>query len=168
MARQRSTRSPDGRAKLERRRKFAVVGEDLQWCRSSCRHHIVEGSYLLVGAGPRSAGWSTPATGLNTDVHGADVAVAQWSGSPRRSETNDAVVWLEASIPPECTQGACSVPFTLDHSRPDTWSPWSRSAAPSSTPARWPSSRPPQCGLDAHGTRRPSNADDPSTARRSP
>jgi hypothetical protein len=47
----------------------------LRWS-SSCRHHTVSGSNTLVGAGPRSTDTSI-CTGLNSEVHGAEVAVAQ-------------------------------------------------------------------------------------------
>ena len=79
-----------------------------------------------VGAGPRSTGTPT-ATGLNSDVHGAAVAVAQCRTPPRRSVTHEPVVWLEASVPPAWTHGAVSPPWARLH-RGDGPDPWHRSA----------------------------------------
>src|SRR5674476_976106 len=84
----------------------------LRWS-SSCRHHTVSGSNTLVGDGPRSTGTST-CTGLNSEVHGAEVAVAQCRVPSRRSETHDAVLWLEATNPPACTHGAPRPPWMGD------------------------------------------------------
>ena len=41
--------------------------------------------------------------------------MAQWRVPPRRSDTHDAVVWLEATSPPAWTQGAVSPPWMNDH-----------------------------------------------------
>src|SRR5450756_2108265 len=71
-------------------------------------------------------GWSMP-TGLNSEVHGAEVAVAQWRVPERRSETQDAVVWLEATTPPAWTQGAPRPPWTGDQWG-DCPAPWWRRA----------------------------------------
>src|ERR1019366_7196067 len=81
---------------------------------SSCRHHALEGSKTLVGRTPRSTGVSTE-TGFNSEVHGAEVAVAQCRGPSRRSDTHDAVDWLEARTPPAWTHGAVRPPWTGDH-----------------------------------------------------
>ena len=67
---------------------------------------------VIVGGGPSSTGCPTR-NGLNSDVHGAAVAVTQWiAPSGRSSDTHDAVVCEAASRPPACMHGAAMAPFT--------------------------------------------------------
>ena len=76
----------------------------LRWS-SSCRHHTVSGSNTLAGDGPRSTGRST-CTGLNNEVHGAEVAVACYEGRPRNPVLIGRTHWAAAAAAAQGDAGA--------------------------------------------------------------